>query len=184
MSHWRSFKPGTWQTAVDVRDFIDKNYTEYVGSSSFLVGPIQSSLTLNKRIFDLLEEEKQKGGVIELDTDVVASMTSHAAGYIDQSLEKIVGLQTDKPFKRAFHPYGGIQVATKAAEAYGYHIKNTLNMCLRNTVKHIIKVFLMCITEISVKRDVLVLLQDYLMDTDVVVSSVIIEELLYMVLIS
>lgn len=126
MSHWRSFKPGTWQTAVDVRDFIDKNYTEYVGNASFLVGPTQSSLTLNKRIFELLEEEKQKGGVIELDTDVVASMTSHAAGYIDQSLEKIVGLQTDKPFKRAFHPYGGIQVATKAAEAYGYHISDNL----------------------------------------------------------
>ena len=126
MSHWRSFKPGTWQTAVDVRDFIDKNYTEYVGNASFLVGPTQSSLTLNKRIFELLEEEKQKGGVIELDTDVVASMTSHAAGYIDQSLEKIVGIQTDKPFKRAFHPYGGIQVATKAAEAYGYHISDNL----------------------------------------------------------
>jgi len=126
MSHWRSFKPGTWQTAVDVRDFIDKNYTEYVGNASFLVGPTQSSLTLNKRIFELLEEEKQKGGVIELDTDVVASITSHAAGYIDQSLEKIVGLQTDKPFKRAFHPYGGIQVATKAAEAYGYHISDNL----------------------------------------------------------
>lgn len=126
MSHWRSFKPGTWLTSVDVRDFIDKNYTEYQGSSSFLVGPTESSKILNKRIFELLEEEKQKGGVIELDTDVVASMTSHKAGYIDQSLEKIVGLQTDKPFKRAFHPYGGIQVATKAAEAYGYHISENL----------------------------------------------------------
>lgn len=126
MSHWRSFKPGTWQESVDVRDFIDKNYTEYVGNSSFLVGPTESSLTLNNHIISLLDEEKQKGGVIELDTDVVASMTSHKAGYIDKSLEKIVGLQTDKPFKRAFHPYGGIQVATKAAEAYGYHISENL----------------------------------------------------------
>ncbi|HAX03819.1 MAG: formate C-acetyltransferase [Tenericutes bacterium GWC2_34_14] len=126
MSYWRGFKEGSWMKEINVRDFMNQNYTEYLGTSSFLTGSTESSLVLNKRIFDLLEEEKQKGGVIELDTDVVASITSHNAGYINKSLEKIVGLQTDKPFKRAFHPYGGIQVATKAAEAYGYHISDNL----------------------------------------------------------
>ncbi len=123
---WREFKEGTWKTSVNVRDFMDKNYEEYVGNASFLAGATESSLKLNQRLIDLLEEERQKGGVIELDTHVVASITSHEAGYIDKSLEKIVGLQTDKPFKRAFHPYGGIQVATKAAEAYGYHVSDDL----------------------------------------------------------
>src|SRR3989339_448107 len=126
MSYWRGFKEGSWMKEINVRDFMNQNYTEYLGTSSFLTGSTESSLVLNKRIFDLLEEEKQKGGVIELDTDVVASIISHNAGYINKSLEKIVGLQTDKPFKRAFHPYGGIQVATKAAEAYGYHISDNL----------------------------------------------------------
>jgi len=126
MSYWRSFKEGKWKTEVNVRDFIDKNYNEYRGNSSFLVGPTSSSIALNQMFFNYLEEEKVKGGVIELDTDVVASITSHQAGYINKNLEKIVGLQTDKPFKRAFHPYGGIQVATKAAEAYGYHISENL----------------------------------------------------------
>ena len=126
MSYWRNFKEGSWQASIDVRDFIDKNYKEYVGNGSFLVGPTESSIILNQKILDLLELEKQKGGVIELDTDVVASITSHQAGYIHKSLEKIVGLQTDQPFKRAFHPYGGIGVAVKAAEAYGYHVNDEL----------------------------------------------------------
>ena len=126
MSYWRQFKEGKWNQTVDVRDFMDKNYTEYLGNSSFLVGPTANSLKLNKMVLDLLDEEKSKGGVIELDTHVVASITSHGAGYLDRSIERIVGLQTDKPFKRAFHPYGGIQVAVKAAEAYGYHISDEL----------------------------------------------------------
>ena len=126
MTYWRSFKEGKWNSSVDVRDFIDKNYTEYKGNSSFLVSATKDTLKLNQMVLDLLKEEKVKGGVIELDTDVVASMTSHGAGYLNKDIEKIVGLQTDKPFKRAFHPYGGIGVATKAAEAYGYHINDDL----------------------------------------------------------
>ena len=126
MSAWNGFKEGNWMSTVDVRDFIDKNYTEYKGSSSFLVGPTNSSLKLNQLFEGYLKEEKEKGGVIELDTHVVASITSHGPGYMDKSIEKIVGLQTDKPFKRAFHPYGGIQVAVKAAESYGYHVDDQL----------------------------------------------------------
>jgi formate C-acetyltransferase len=126
MSAWNGFKEGNWMSTVDVRDFIDKNYTEYKGNSSFLVGPTNSSLKLNQLFEGYLKEEKEKGGVIELDTHVVASITSHGPGYMDKSIEKIVGLQTDKPFKRAFHPYGGIQVAVKAAESYGYHVDDQL----------------------------------------------------------
>jgi formate C-acetyltransferase len=126
MSFYRGFKQGNWTETIDVRDFMHLNYKEYVGDSEFLVGPTQASTKLNDQFFAFLVEEKEKGGVIELDTDVVAGITSHKAGYINQSLEKIVGLQTDKPFKRAFHPYGGIQVAVKAAEAYGYDINSDL----------------------------------------------------------
>ena len=126
MFYWRSFKEGNWNTSIDVRDFIDKNYTEYKGSASFLTKPTENTRKLNDMVLNLLEEEKRLGGVIELDTHVVSSMTSHGAGYLNQSIEKIVGLQTDKPFKRAFHPYGGIGVATKAAEAYGYYISDDL----------------------------------------------------------
>jgi formate C-acetyltransferase len=122
MSAWRMFKEGKWIEEINVRDFMLLNYKEYLGDSSFLEGPTESSLILNEMFLGFLEQEKQNGGVIELDTKVVASITSHGPGYIDQRLEKIVGLQTDRPFKRAFHPYGGINVAVKAAEAYGYHV--------------------------------------------------------------
>lgn len=119
---WRNFKLGTWDKEIDVRDFINKNYLEYKDDGSFLEGPTESSLKLNEMFKNFLKEEKDKGGVIDMDTKVVSSITSHAAGYIDADLEKIVGLQTDKPFKRAFHPYGGIRVASDAAKAYGYKI--------------------------------------------------------------
>ena len=122
MSAWRKFVQGTWNKEINVRDFMSLNYKEYLGDSSFLQGPTESSLKLNEMFYGFLEEEKQKGGVIELDTKVAATLTSHGAGYIDKNLEKIVGLQTDKPFKRAFHPFGGINVAVKAAESYGYHV--------------------------------------------------------------
>lgn len=122
MSAWRMFKEGKWLEEINVRDFMLLNYKEYLGDSSFLEGPTENSLILNEMFLGFLEQEKENGGVIELDTKVVASITSHGPGYIDQRLEKIVGLQTDKPFKRAFHPYGGINVAVKAAEAYGYHV--------------------------------------------------------------
>src|SRR5690554_4267903 len=122
MSAWRNFTEGKWSDTIDVRDFMSLNYKEYLGDSSFLKGPTQSSLELNNKFFEYLKEEKEKGGIIELDTKVVASITSHGPGYIDKNLEKIVGLQTDKPFKRAFHPYGGIRVAEQAANAYGYEI--------------------------------------------------------------
>lgn len=126
MKKWEGFKLGNWANSVNVRDFIVENYEEYLGDESFLVGPTDASTQLNNMFIDLLRQEKENGGVLECDTDVVTSITSHGPGYIDQKLEKIVGLQTDKPLKRAFFPYGGIQVAVKAAESYGYHVNPEL----------------------------------------------------------
>lgn len=126
MKKWEGFKLGNWANSVNVRDFIVENFDEYLGDESFLVGPTDASTKLNEMFIDLLRQEKENGGVLECDTDVVSSIVSHGPGYIDKNLEKIVGLQTDKPLKRAFFPYGGIQVATKAAESYGFHINPEL----------------------------------------------------------
>ena len=126
MKKWEGFKLGNWANSVNVRDFIVENFDEYLGDESFLVGPTDASSKLNEMFIDLLRQEKENGGVLECDTDVVSSIVSHGPGYIEKSLEKIVGLQTDKPLKRAFFPYGGIQVATKAAESYGFHVNPEL----------------------------------------------------------
>jgi len=126
MKKWEGFKLGNWANEVNVRDFIVENYDEYLGDESFLVGPTDASTKLNDLFIDLLKQEKDNGGVLECDTEVVTSITSHGPGYIDKNLEKIVGLQTDKPLKRAFFPYGGIQVAVKAAESYGFNVNPEL----------------------------------------------------------
>ena len=126
MKKWEGFKQGSWTELVNVRDFIVENFEEYKGDGSFLVGPTDASTKLNEALIDLLRQEKENGGVLGCDTDVVASINSHGPGYINKDLEKIVGLQTDEPLKRGFHPYGGIQVAVKAAESYGYHISDDL----------------------------------------------------------
>ena len=106
----------------NVRDFIQKNYTPYDGDDSFLVGPTEATNKLWAQVMDLTAQERAKGGVLDMDTDVVSTITSHAAGYLNKDLEKIVGFQTDKPFKRSLQVYGGIRVAEKACAAYGYQI--------------------------------------------------------------
>ncbi|MDD4203526.1 MAG: formate C-acetyltransferase [Acholeplasmataceae bacterium] len=125
---WNGFKQGEWVNKIDVSDFIHKNYSEYIGDSSFLEGPTDSSLQLNEAFKNLLALEKEKGGVIDLDTKIPSTIVSHKPGYINQSLEKIVGLQTDAPLKRGFFPEGGINVAVKATKAYGYKVDDeTIN---------------------------------------------------------
>jgi len=129
MDAWNGFKKGQWSTKVDVRDFIINNYKEYKGDSSFLKGASDSSKKLNQMFIDLLKLEKEKGGVINLDTKVASTIVSHGAGYLIKDIEKIVGLQTDAPLKRGFFPNGGINVAVKAAESYGYHVeKETIDL--------------------------------------------------------
>ena len=120
---WEGFEGRLWKEEINVRDFIQKNYTPYDGDESFLAGPTEATNKLWDAVQKLQKEERAKGGVLDMDTDIVSSLTSHGAGYIDpelKSLEKIVGLQTDKPLKRAFMPYGGIQMAEKALTEYGY----------------------------------------------------------------
>lgn len=123
-SAWEGFKPAKWSEKgeVNVRDFIQHNYTPYEGDGSFLAPATKSTLELWDEIMKLSEEERKAGGVLEADTKVVSTLTSHGAGYIDKKLEKIVGLQTDKPFKRALQPFGGIKMAEQALNMYGYEI--------------------------------------------------------------
>ena len=116
------FVGGKWQSEINVRDFIQKNYTPYDGDSSFLVGPTEATTKLWQECCDLFKKERENGGVLDMDTKIVSTITSHAAGYIDKSLEKIVGLQTDKPLKRSLQPFGGIRMAETSCKSYGYEV--------------------------------------------------------------
>lgn len=117
---WQGFKGSKWQDEVDVRDFIQNNYKPYNGDESFLEGPTESTNTLWEKLQKLQKEERAKGGVLDMETEVVSSLTVYGPGYLDKDLEKVVGLQTDKPLKRAFMPYGGIRMSEEACETYGY----------------------------------------------------------------
>ena len=119
-NEWRNFKIGKWNDGIDVSDFIRNNYTQYEGDESFLSNPTDSTNKLWSKLQDLQREERNKGGVLDMDTDIVSSITSHSPGYLIKDLEKIVGLQTDKPLKRAFMPYGGIKMAEESCRTYGY----------------------------------------------------------------
>lgn len=119
---WNGFVGGEWQRVIDVRDFIQKNYTPYEGDDSFLCGPTQATKDLWAQVMDLTKKEREAGGVLDMDTKVVSTLTSHGPGYLDKSKEKIVGFQTDKPFKRGMNVYGGIRMATKACEDNGYTV--------------------------------------------------------------
>lgn len=119
---WDGFFAGSWETEIDVRDFIQKNYTPYEGGSAFLQGPTERTVRLWKQVCELTERERERGGVLDMDTDVVSTITSHGPGYLDQAAETIVGFQTDRPFKRALQPYGGIRMAVKACEKNGYQV--------------------------------------------------------------
>ena len=119
-SKWQGFKGSKWQDEVDVRDFIQNNYKPYNGDESFLEGPTESTNTLWEKLQKLQKEERAKGGVLDMETEVVSSLTAYGPGYLDKDLEKVVGLQTDKPLKRAFMPYGGIRMSEEACETYGY----------------------------------------------------------------
>ena len=119
---WESFVKGNWSKSVDVRDFIQKNYTPYTGDDSFLAGPTEATKDLWSQILKLLEDERNAGGVLDMDTKVISTITSHPAGYIDKDKETIVGLQTEKPLKRSLQVNGGIRMAMKACEDNGYKV--------------------------------------------------------------
>ena len=116
------FVGGKWQSEINVRDFIQQNYTPYDGDSSFLAGPTEATKKLWEECTELFRQEREKGGVLDMDTEIVSTITSHSAGYIDKDYEKIVGLQTDKPLKRALQPFGGIRMAETSCKSYGYKV--------------------------------------------------------------
>ena len=120
---WEGFTTGRWSnTSVNVRDFIKKNYTPYDGDESFLTGPTDATKQLWDQIMDLTRQEREAGGVLDMDTKIISTITSHGAGYLNKDLEQIVGLQTDKPFKRSLQPFGGIRMAQQACREYGYEV--------------------------------------------------------------
>lgn len=118
--YWKGFKGGDWQESINVRDFIQQNLTQYDGDEAFLAGPTEATTLLNNQVLNLKKQERENGGVLDADTTTVATITSHGPGYLNKELEKIVGIQTDKPFKRAFMPFGGIRMAEDALNAYGF----------------------------------------------------------------
>ncbi|MEK5440645.1 formate C-acetyltransferase [Fredinandcohnia sp. FSL W7-1320] len=122
MKAWDGFKEGKWQKDIDVRDFIIENFTPYEGDDEFLVGPTEATNTLWKQVMELTKQELENGGVLDMDTKIVSTITSHGPGYLDQEKEKVVGFQTDKPFKRSLQPFGGIRMAVDSAKSYGFEI--------------------------------------------------------------
>ncbi len=121
-TEWTGFTGGKWEREVNVRDFIQKNYTPYDGDESFLAGPTKATEELWAQVMELSKKEREAGGVLDMDTKVVSTITSHGAGYLNKEKETIVGFQTDEPFKRSLQPYGGIRMAMKACEDNGYEV--------------------------------------------------------------
>ena len=119
---WRSFRGGAWEDEINVRDFIQKNYTPYDGDESFLAGPTQDTKDLWEQVLELSRQEREAGGVLDMDTKIVSTILSHGPGYLDKEKERIVGFQTEKPFKRSLQPNGGIRMAVKACEDNGYSV--------------------------------------------------------------
>ncbi len=119
---WEGFTPGKWDHTINVRDFILRNITPYDGDESFLAPPTQATKTLWDQVMELSKKEREAGGVLDMDTKIVSTITSHGPGYLNKDLEQIVGFQTDKPFKRSLQPFGGIRMAMNACETNGYHV--------------------------------------------------------------
>ncbi|KNE21507.1 formate C-acetyltransferase [Virgibacillus pantothenticus] len=122
LTPWRTFRTGKWKQNVDVRDFIIRNFTCYEGDEQFLAKPTQNTLDLWKQVTELTAKEREAGGVLDMDTKIPSTITSHGPGYLDKDKETIVGFQTDKPFKRGLMPFGGIRMAKNSCEAYGYEL--------------------------------------------------------------
>ncbi|MDR6998275.1 formate C-acetyltransferase [Neobacillus niacini] len=122
MEQWQGFNKGVWTKEVNVRDFILKNLTPYEGDDSFLTDATEATNKLWEQVMGLTKQERENGGVLEMDTETVSTITSHGPGYLDEELEKVVGVQTDKPFNRSLQPFGGIRMAKQACEAYGYQL--------------------------------------------------------------
>jgi len=136
MNCWDGFKGEKWKNEINVSDFICENYTEYTGDDSFLESASEKTLKIRKRTEELLLEEHEKGGVLDVDTDKVTSLTNYGAGYVDKENELIYGLQTDAPLRRAVNPFGGIRMARSACEAYGYKLSDDVEKAFTYKTTH------------------------------------------------
>lgn len=122
MEQWKGFTTNVWQKEVNVRDFILSNFVPYQGDESFLEPPTEATSALWDHVMDLTKKERENGGVLDMDTEIVSTITSHGPGYLNKDLEKVVGVQTDEPFKRSLQPFGGIRMAKQACESYGFKL--------------------------------------------------------------
>ncbi|MGH1326559.1 formate C-acetyltransferase [Bacillus pretiosus] len=129
---WENFKGEKWKAEIDVRDFILNNVNVFEGDESFLVGATEATKQLWDQVMDLTTKERENGGVLDMDTKIVSSITSHEPGYLNKDIEKVVGFQTEKPFKRSLQPYGGIRMAEQACESYGYEMDKELSRIFRD----------------------------------------------------
>lgn len=129
---WTNFKGEKWKAEIDVRDFILNNVNIYEGDEAFLAGATEATKQLWDQVMELTTQERENGGVLDMDTSIVSSITSHGPGYLNKDIEKVVGFQTDKPFKRSLQPYGGIRMAEQACEAYGYEMDKELSRIFRD----------------------------------------------------
>ena len=134
--NWNGFKSGKWQNEINVRDFIQQNYEEYKGDSEFLSEATERTKFLMKKLEGLFELERQFGGVLDIDTGTVSSLTSYSPGYLDKEKELIVGLQTNRPLKRGVNPFGGMRMARQACEAYGYQLSSKIEEEFRYKTTH------------------------------------------------
>lgn len=134
--NWDGFTGGKWQEEINVRDFIQKNYREYTGDDSFLSGATKRTKELMKRVNTLFEVEKQFGGVLDIDTETISTVTAYAPGYIEKDKEIIVGMQTNRPLKRGVNPFGGIRMARQACEAYGYRLSDSIEKQFKYRTTH------------------------------------------------
>lgn len=134
--NWDGFTGGKWQEEINVRDFIQKNYREYTGDDSFLSGATKRTKELMKRVNTLFEVEKQFGGVLDIDTETISTVTAYAPGYIEKDKEIIVGMQTNRPLKRGVNPFGGIRMARQACEAYGYKLSDSIEKQFKYRTTH------------------------------------------------
>ncbi|HEX2986234.1 MAG TPA: formate C-acetyltransferase [Caproiciproducens sp.] len=149
---WTNFKGGNWQTEIDVRNFIQTNYTPYEGDESFLAPATDRTDSMMKKLNNLLELERAFGGVLDIDTETVTSLTSYRPGYLDKENEIIVGLQTDRPLKRGVNPFGGLNMTRKACEAYGYRLSDKVEQEFKYRTTHNDGVFRAYTDEIRAAR--------------------------------
>ena len=134
--NWNGFKKGVWQDEINVRDFIQQNYKEYTGDDSFLSGATERTTDLMNKLNELFKLERQYGGVLDIDTATVSSLTSYSPGYLDKEKEIIVGLQTNRPLKRGVNPFGGMRMVRQACEAYGYKLSEKVEEEFRFRTTH------------------------------------------------